>query len=125
MVVDGEDDLKVPWQKRPQDVKWPYFQGFRKECVAGVVEGLLGDVPCVIPAQAVLIEEKSHELRNGDDGVWVVELDGDGIRESVERASGLEVSGEQVMEGRCREEVLLGQTKCASLGSGIFGIEDV
>ena len=125
--VDLLDDFEVTRQQFADELGRPYFQGFRKQGVASVVEGLVGDGPSGVPIVAVLVHENAHELRNADDRVGVVELEGDLVRERgqirlvlarIEDADG-------VMDGGGHEEILLLQTQCLALRGGIFRIQDL
>ena len=127
LVLDLLDDFEVTRQEFADELGRPHFQGFRKQGVAGVVEGLVGDGPGGVPIVAVLVHEDAHELRNADDRVGVVELEGDLVREGgqirlvltrVEDADG-------VVDGGGHEEVLLLETQCLALRGGIFRIQDL
>ena len=127
LVLDLLDDFEVTRQELADELGRPHFQGFRKQGVAGVVEGLVGDGPGGVPIVAVLVHEDAHELRNADDRVGVVELEGDLVREGgqirlvlprVEDADG-------VVDGGGNEEVLLLETQCLALRGGIFRIQDL
>ena len=105
----------------------PHFQGFRKQGVAGVVEGVTGDVPGGIPVVVILVHEHAHEFRNADDRVGVVELEVDLVREGgqirlvlarVEDADG-------VVDGGGHEEVLLLEAQCLALRGGVFRVQDL
>ena len=52
--------------------------------MVGVVEGVRGDVPGLVPAEAVLVDEQAHQFGDADGGVGVVELDGPLLVELVE-----------------------------------------
>lgn len=127
LVVDLLDDLEVTRQQFADELGRPHFQGFRKQGVAGVVEGLVGDLPSGVPIVAVLVHEDAHELRNADDRVGVVELEGDLVREGgqirlvlarVEDADG-------VVDGGGHEEVLLLEAQSLALRGGVFRIQDL
>ena len=127
LVVDPLDDLEVTRQQFADELGRPHFQGFRKQGVAGVVEGLVGDLPSGVPIVAVLVHEDAHELRDADDRVGVVELEGDLVREGgqirlvlarVEDADG-------VVDGGGHEEVLLLEAQSLALRGGVFRIQDL
>ena len=127
LVLDLLDDFEVTRQKFADELGRPHFQGFRKQGVAGVVEGLVGDGPGGIPIVAVLVHEDAHELRDADDRVGVVKLEGDLVCEGgqirlvlarVEDADG-------VMDGGGHEEVLLLETQRLALRGGILRIQDL
>ncbi len=127
LLVDLLDNLQMAWQQLADEIGRPHFQGFRKQGVAGVVEGLVGDLPCGVPVVAVLVNQHAHELGDADDRVGVVELEGDLVGEGrqirlvlarVEDADG-------VVDGRGHEEVLLFQTKRLALRGGVLRVQDL
>ena len=118
LVVDLLDDLEMTRQQFADELGRPHFQSFRKQGVAGVVEGLVGNRPGGVPIVAILVHEHAHELRNADDRVGVVELEVDLVREGgqirlvlarVEDADG-------VVDGGGHEEVLLLETQRLACG---------
>ena len=127
LVVDLLDDLEMTRQQFADELGRPHFQSFRKQGVAGVVEGLVGNRPGGVPIVAILVHEDAHELRNADDRVGVVELEGDLVREGgqirlvlarVEDADG-------VVDGGGHEEVLLLEAQSLALRGGVFRIQDL
>ena len=127
LVVDLLDDLEVTRQQFADELGRPHFQGFRKQGVAGVVEGLVGNRPGGVPIVAILVHEHAHELRDADDRVGVVELEGDLVREGgqirlvlarVEDADG-------VVDGGGHEEVLLLEAQSLALRGGVFRVQDL
>src|SRR5262245_11875376 len=74
--IDFIDDLKLSRQKHLEPRYGPLLQRFGQQGVVGVRQHALRNVPSAVPVQSSLIEKNSHELRNGDRRVRVVELDG-------------------------------------------------
>ena len=75
LVVDAFDDLENSGEEETEDGDIPLLECLCHDRVVGVCECLLNDLPCVFPADAVLVNEESHELRNSYNGVCIVELD--------------------------------------------------
>ena len=77
----------------------PALERLGQQGVVGVAEGVGGDVPGLVPAEAVLVDEQAHELGDADRGVGVVELDGPLLVEVMQCASGVEVEADHVLQG--------------------------
>ena len=57
----------------------------------GVGKRCPGDLPCLCPADVVVINQDAHQFGNGDRRMGVVELDGSLVREGIERAELVEM----------------------------------
>ena len=127
LFVDLLDDLKVTRQQLADQGGRPHFQSFRKQCVAGVVEGLVGDGPSGIPVVAVLVDQDAHELRDADHRVGVVELEHDLVRQrgQVRVLLARVEHADRVVDGRGDEEVLLLEAQLLALRGGILRVEDL
>ena len=73
--VDVVDDLNVSRKEVAEHLDGPLLHSFRKNGVVGVRDALGGDVPRLIVVQSLHINQESHELRNGDGGVSIVQLE--------------------------------------------------
>lgn len=73
--VDVVDDLNVSRKEVAEHLDGPLLHSFRKNGVVGVRDALGGDVPRLIVFQSLHINQESHELRNGDGGVSIVQLE--------------------------------------------------
>ena len=127
LVLDLLDDFEVTRQQFADELGRPDFQSFRKQGVAGVVEGVTGDIPSGVPVVVVFVHEDAHELRDANDRVGVVQLEVDLVREGgqirlvlarVEDADG-------VVDGGGHEEVLLLKTQSLALRGGVFRVQDL
>ena len=127
VLVDLVDDFHVAGQQFGDQLGRPDFQRLGQQGVAGVVEGLGGDGPGGVPVVAVLVDEDAHELGDADDGVGVVELEGDLAREGGQ--VGLALAGVEhadgVVQGRGHEEVLLFEAQRLALRGGILRVENL
>ena len=82
-LVDLVDDLQVAGQQPGDQVQGPLLEGLGHEGVVGVGEGTDGQVPGMVPGQVVDVHQQAHQLRHGQRGVGVVELDGHQVGEAV------------------------------------------
>ena len=90
-----------------------------------ISECSLNDLPCLCPLDAVLVDQKSHELRDSDYRVCIVELDRVVLSEIVEIVTMiLLVSVDDVLQRCGNEEVLLSYTEYLSVVGSIVRIED-
>ncbi len=76
-VVDLEDDHQVPRQHAPQHGHGPLLERLGHQRVVRVRDRPLRDVPGGVPVESLLVDQHSHQLRDGDGRVRVVELDGE------------------------------------------------
>ena len=84
--VDLVDDLEVARQQRAEERDGPLFQRLGHERVIGVGERVRGDAPGGVPIHLVLVDEEAHHFGDGDGGMGVVHLDGEGAKKVGERA---------------------------------------
>ena len=74
-VVHQAYELHVPRQHRAQHVHGPLLHRLGHDRVVRVIEDLLRQLPGVLLLQALHVDQDAHQLRNGDGGVRVVQLD--------------------------------------------------
>ncbi|KAF1853432.1 hypothetical protein Lal_00041062 [Lupinus albus] len=121
--VDQVDDLHVARQQPLHQLHRPRLQGLRQEGVVRVVQGVGGDVPRILPGEAMVIGEEAHQLRHGDGRMGVVELDRGVVGQGAQVAAfGLVARHEVLQRGR-GEEVFLAQAQFLPLGGGIARVE--
>ena len=75
--------------------------------MVGVAKGRLNDTPCFVPLERLVINENTHQLRNGKRWVRIVQLDGDLVREVLPRLPRLLESADNIVERGSTPEVLL------------------
>src|SRR5271168_4824477 len=60
--IDLVDYLQMTRKRFLEDSQRPLFQRLGQESVVGVSEGVAGDLPRIIPIEAVLVEQQAHQL---------------------------------------------------------------
>ncbi len=110
------DDLQVTGQESAQAAHGPSLQGLLHERVVGVGARAHRDVPRLLPGQALVVDQDTHELRDGERRMRVVELNGHLVREVAEvvagdfaraELGGLEATDDVLESGRAQEVLLL------------------
>ena len=84
LVVDAFNDLEDSGEEETEDGDIPLLECLCHDCVVCISESILNDLPCLCPLDAVLVNEESHELRDSNNGVCIVELDRVVLSEIVE-----------------------------------------
>ena len=82
--IDFINDFQMSWQHDAQSAYWPSFYSFRQEGMVCIGARFCGYRPGLLPTQTLLIEENSHELRQGKWRMCVVQLNRYLVREGVE-----------------------------------------
>ncbi len=75
--------------------------------MVGIGHRMRGNIPRLVPAVAVLVEEQTHKLGNTKRRMRVVYMDSNAIREVIERGIGLKMSVQNALNGRRHKEILL------------------
>ena len=75
--VDLEDDLQMTRQQHLEPRQRPFLQRLGQQRVVGVGERPSGEVPCLVPSEAGLVEQDPHQLGHGEARMGIVELDRD------------------------------------------------
>jgi len=70
------DYLQVPREQVLQQRNGPLLESFGENSVVGEEERVGDDLPGLIPRNVFLIDENTHEFRNSESRVSIVELDG-------------------------------------------------
>jgi len=83
------NDLHVPRQYAAHQRHRPPFQCFGQYGVVSVSAGLDGDLPSGLPRQTFDVHEDSHQLRDGECRVGIVQLQSHFVREIIEVGPGL------------------------------------
>ena len=119
VIVNLENNLQMARQDFPQHIDRPGLQRFAHQRMVGIGEDLTGHLEGFIPAKFVLIDQQTHQLRDRQHRVGVIEVNGDFRRQIVVGAVQLVVAAEDILYRRRDQEILLTQ---AQLAPGIGGI---
>jgi len=121
--VDALDDLHVARQEPRELPHRPRLERLGQQCVIGVVEDARGDAPRRLPRDAVLVDQEPHELRHGNRGMRIVELDRDVIGQRFHGKLLRPMTAQQVLQRRGGEEELLPQPQVLARGRFVARIQ--
>ena len=119
--VDGVNDLQVARQHPLQQPHRPGLERLWHHRVVGVGERRGRDIPCLSPGNFVNVDEKAHQLGDGDRGMRVVELNCGIIRQRAHIAMLMEVPAQQVLQRGGRKEILLRRRSSCPAGVSSLG----
>lgn len=124
-MVDQIDELQMSWEESSDEVGGPLLEGFWEHGMVGVREGVVNNVPGLLEAKLLLIDEDSKKLDGSDSWMSIVKLDLVEIREPGEVISMLVlVSSNDIIHGGRAEEVLLLKSELLTGIGGVVGVED-
>ena len=72
--VDAVDDLEMPRQQPLEQLDRPGLQRLRQQRVVGVGQRRDRDLPGLVPAEIVQVDQDAHQLGDGEARMGVVEL---------------------------------------------------
>ena len=123
--VDLVNDLEVARDEWLHHRYRPGFQRFRQQGVVRVGAGRPGQFPGRGPAETRFVQEKAHQLRDGQCGVGVVELEGHLVREHLPDLSmALTEAVHRVPHRTSDQEILLCEAEPASGFDVVSWVED-
>ncbi len=125
LCVDLVDDLEVARQHAAEQRQRPALQRFRQQCVVGVAEAALRDIPGRVPLQCVHVDEQAHQFGDRDRRMGVVQLHREFLVEARQRQVLGAHDAEHVLQRTRHEEVLLLEPQLLALQRLIVGIEDL
>ena len=73
-LIDFVDDLEMSWEEGLQHGHGPALECLGEQSVVGVGEGAHADIPGLVPLETLDVHEETHQLRNADRGMCVVQL---------------------------------------------------
>ena len=99
-------------QKVSNKVSWPLFKGFWQNCVVGVWESVVNNIPSFFKGEHFFINKDSQEFNSCDGWMSIIQLNLIFLWEHFESIIVLQfISSNNVINGSWWEEVLLLQTK--------------
>ena len=122
--VDAVDDVDVARQQTFEQLDRPGLQRLRQQRVIGVGEGRGRDVPGVVPAHAVQVDQDPHQFADGEARMRVVQLHRGLGGEATQLAFGIEVPFHEILQRRRDEKVFLPQPQFAAGRALVVGIEE-
>ena len=112
-VVDAVDDLEMARQHAFEQFQRPGLQRLRQQRVVGVGQRRSGDLPGLVPAEVVQIDQDAHQLGDGEARMGIVELHRGLLRQPTQLAVGGKMALDQVLQRRRDEEIFLAQPQLA------------
>ena len=109
--VDLLDDLIYTGKQSGEQLDRPFFQGFGHNGMVGVSHTFGGNFPRLIPAEAFLVHEDTHQLCHRDGGMGIVHLENCLLIELPDVAVMLFIFLDRCLKAGGYEEVLLFQTQ--------------
>ena len=91
--------------------------------MVGVGQGLLGDIPGLLPPQVGFIQQNPHQLGNGQGRVRVVQLDGDLFRQRGPISVAAAEAADEVGQGAGDQKILLHEAQPLPHAGRVVGIE--
>src|SRR3954447_24405399 len=109
--VDLVNNLEVARQHDLEPGERPLLERLGKERMVGVGEGACSDVPGFAPREMALVEQNTHQLRDGNRRVRVVQLNRGFFGEGSPIGVAATEAAHDIGEGAGGEEVLLHETQ--------------
>ena len=105
--IDLKDDLQMTRQHDLEPCERPFLKRFGQKCVIGVRQGLLREVPGLVPTEVCFVEQNPHQLRDRHRRVRIVELDGDFIGKRAPVGVGLPEAAHEIGQRAGNEKIFL------------------
>ena len=74
--VDLLNDLINSGQQLGEQVDRPLLKCLSHNRMVGICTGSGGDIPCLVPAETIVIQKDTHQLRDGHGRMGIVQLEG-------------------------------------------------
>ncbi len=114
VVIDFKNNLQMTRQDFTDHIYRPGFQRLAHQRVVGVGEDLTHHLECVVPGKLMLIDQQTHQFRDRQHRVGVVQVDGDLIREVIESLMHFPVTVKDILHGGRYQKILLTQAQLAA-----------
>ena len=121
--VDLVDDLQLARQHQLEPGHRPVLERFGQQGVIGIGQGPLGDIPGLVPAETLLVEQDPHQLRHRHRGMGVVELDGGLVGQRCQIAVEAAEAPHEIGQRAGDQEIFLDEAQSLTHGGRIVGIE--
>ena len=122
--VDAVDDFEMARQQPFEQFDRPGLQRFRQQRVVGVGQRRHRDLPRLVPAEIVQVDQDPHQLGDGEARMGVVELHRDFGREAAQLPVGGEVPLDQILQRGGDEEIFLAQPQFAARRALVVRVEE-
>ena len=121
--VDLVDDHVDARQQILEHTDFPFFKSLRHDGMIGIGNGLLRNLPCLVPTEPLFIDENAHELCDTERRMGIVDVDGDIIREFLEIAASLDIMAYDALHAGGHHEIFLDQAGLLALVRTVFRVE--
>ena len=121
--VDLLDDLVNSGQKSLEQINRPLFQCLGHNCMVRVRTGSRRNVPCLIPAEIVIVHQDTHQLGDCHRGMRIVQLEGYLLRELVNIFMFAHELLHRLLHGCGDEEILLLQAQLLTCIVVVIGVK--
>lgn len=124
-MVDEVNKLKMSWEQSSDELNGPLLEGLWQDCVVGVREGLVADVPCFLESKTLLIDKDSQKFDGTDSWMSIIKLDLIFIgKHSESIVVSIFISSNDIVDGGGAEEILLLQSELLTGISGVVWVKD-
>ena len=114
-------------KKRLEHIHRPFFKSFRHNCVVCICKHAADNIPCLIPAHALIVHKNAHQLGNCNRRMSVIDMNCNVIGQPVKiHALMMALEARYYPLNRARhEEILLTEAKRLTLAVIILGIKNL
>ena len=123
--IDAVDDLQMARQQPFEQFDRPGLERFRQQRVVGVGQRRHRDLPGIVPADVVEIDQDAHQLGDGEARMGVVELHRGLRRQPAQLPVGGEVTFDQILQRGRDEEIFLAQPQLAAGRALVIRVEEL
>ena len=119
LLRDGEDTREL----LAEQLDAPALQRLGHDGVVRIRQRAAADVPRLVPAHVVLVDEQAHQLRHAQRRMGVVNMDGDLFRQAFKRAIAVKMRLDDALQRRRHQQILLPQAQALAADVIVGGIE--
>src|ERR1700746_1861823 len=122
--VDLVNDFQLPRKHQFKPSHRPFFKRFRQKSMVPVRQGLLREIPCLVPGKMSIVQQDAHQFSDRHRRMRVIELN----RRFVGQFSPIRIVAQeathQIGQGTCHQKVFLRETQLLPGSGGVIGIEN-